>query len=91
MANAFPSQQRWSRTPYRSPAAGEGLGLTITVGFSDLDMSQGERKSCRLPSDSVLHHQPTTVMNRRVIRQILMALGFFAAITLLFVLIAQFG
>jgi len=30
-------------------------------------------------------------MNRRVKRQILMALGFFAIIILLFVLIAQFG
>jgi hypothetical protein len=30
-------------------------------------------------------------MNRRVKRQILMALGFFAVIILLFVLIAQFG
>jgi hypothetical protein len=30
-------------------------------------------------------------MNRRVLRQILMALGVFAGIILLFILIAQFG
>jgi hypothetical protein len=30
-------------------------------------------------------------MNRRVIRQILTALGIFAGIVLLFILIAQFG
>jgi len=31
------------------------------------------------------------LMNRRVLRQILMALGIFGGIVLLFILIAQFG
>jgi cytochrome c-type biogenesis protein CcmH/NrfG len=72
--------------------------LTKTTGLSDLKgqgTAAGEEQEDNLwvrPRQvSFRSQRPQPAMNRRVMRQILIALGVFAGIILAFVLIAQFS
>jgi hypothetical protein len=65
--------------------------LTKTIGLPDLNICEQPSGFSQPGACRIRAHQLLLIMNRRVKRQIFIALGIFAGIILLFVVIAQVG